>query len=77
MDIATIIGAVTGFGLVLIAIFMGGGFMWFVNVPSLMIVVGGTIGVTLMNYPLSAMLSVIGELLKTVFFISQDHLQKL
>ncbi len=60
MDIATIIGAVTGFGLVLIAIFMGGGFMWFVNIPSLMIVVGGTIGVTLMNYPLGAMLSVMG-----------------
>lgn len=67
MDIATIIGAVTGFGLVLIAILMGGGFMWFVNVPSLMIVVGGTIGVTLMNYPLSAMLSVMG-VAKNCFF---------
>jgi len=67
LDIATIIGAVTGFGLVLIAIFMGGGFMWFVNVPSLMIVVGGTIGITLMNYPLSAMLSVMG-VAKNCFF---------
>jgi chemotaxis protein MotA len=67
MDIATIIGAVTGFGLVLIAIFMGGGFIWFVNVPSLMIVVGGTIGVTLMNYPFSAMLSVMG-VAKNCFF---------
>jgi len=67
MDIATIIGAVTGFGLVLIAIFMGGGFMWFVNVPSLMIVVGGTIGITLMNYPLNVMLSVMG-VAKNCFF---------
>ena len=67
MDIATIIGAITGFGLVLIAIFMGGGFMWFVNIPSLMIVVGGTIGVTLMNYPLSAMVSVMG-VAKNCFF---------
>jgi chemotaxis protein MotA len=67
MDIATIIGAVTGFGLVLIAIFMGGGFIWFVNVPSLMIVVGGTIGITLMNYPFSAMLSVMG-VAKNCFF---------
>ncbi len=67
MDIATIIGAVTGFGLVLIAIFMGGGFMWFVNIPSLMIVVGGTLGVTLMNYPLNAMLSVMG-VAKNCFF---------
>jgi chemotaxis protein MotA len=67
MDIATIIGAVTGFGLVLIAIFMGGGFIWFVNVPSLMIVVGGTIGVTLMNYPFSVMLSVMG-VAKNCFF---------
>ncbi len=76
MDIATIIGAVTGFGMVLIAIFMGGGFMWFVNIPSIMIVVGGTIGVTLMNYPLAAMLSVMG-VAKNCFFISQDHLQTL
>jgi chemotaxis protein MotA len=67
MDIATIIVAVTGFGLLLIAIFMGGGFMWFVNVPSLMIVVGGTIGVTLMNYPFSVMLSVMG-VAKNCFF---------
>jgi chemotaxis protein MotA len=67
MDIATIVGAITGFGLVLIAIFMGGGFMWFVNIPSLMIVVGGTFGVTLMNYPLSAMMSVMG-VTKNCFF---------
>jgi len=67
MDIATIIGTVTGFGLVLIAILMGGGFMWFVNIPSLMIVVGGTIGVTLMNYPLGSMLSVMG-VAKNCFF---------
>lgn len=67
MDIATIVGVITGFGLMFAAILMGGGLTWFVNYPSLMIVVGGTIGVTLINYPLGPVLGVIG-VLKNAFF---------
>lgn len=52
MDIATIVGVVSAFGLVVIAILMGGGIGLFIDVPSLLIVVGGTIGATLINYPL-------------------------
>ena len=36
--------------------------VWFINYPSLMIVVGGTIGVTLINYPLGAVIGVMGVL---------------
>jgi len=39
MDIATILGVISAFGLVCIAIFMGGGIQLFVNIPALMIVV--------------------------------------
>ncbi len=67
MDIATIIGIVTAFALVLIAIFMGSGLTIFIDVPSLAIVVGGVIGVTLINYPLSDVLKVASVAMKTLF----------
>ena len=38
MDMAALLGVVTGFVLVIMAIKMGGGLMWFVNYPSMMIV---------------------------------------
>ena len=59
MDIATIIGLVLGIGLVLTSIAMGsGGLMPFVNVPSLMITVGGSIAALLINFPLKSVLGV-------------------
>lgn len=67
MDIATVLGIVSAFGLVLIAITMGGGIMLFVNLPSIMIVVGGTMGATMVNYPLKEVLGVL-QVVKNVFF---------
>lgn len=52
MDIATIIGIVSAFGLVLLAIATGGGLALFISPSALMIVVGGTLGATMINYPL-------------------------
>jgi chemotaxis protein MotA len=66
MDIATFFGVLSGFSLVLLAIKMGGGLLWFWNAPSAMIVLGGTIAVTLINYPLSDVLSVV-KVLKNAF----------
>ena len=51
MDIATILGIISAFGLVMVAIFMGGGLKIFVSIPTMMIVVDGTIGATMINYP--------------------------
>lgn len=67
MDLATLIGIVSAFGLVLIAILMGGGLVLFINIPSLMIVVGGTLGTTMINYPLKDVLGAI-NVVKNVFF---------
>jgi chemotaxis protein MotA len=67
MDIATVLGIVSAFGLVLAAIFMGGGLNIFVNVPSLLIVVGGTVGVTLIAYPLKDFLGVLKVVQKALF----------
>lgn len=60
MDITTFIGILVAGGLVIAAILIGGPADWFINYPSLMIVVGGTIGATLLAYPLSEVLSVFG-----------------
>jgi len=67
MDIATIAGVISAFGLVVLAIFMGGGLNIFVNVPALMIVVGGTLGVTMICYPLKDVLGVFKVVQKTIF----------
>ena len=57
MDIATLIGLVLAFGLIVGAILVGGGLGAFIDVPSLLIVVGGTAAVGLINYPLATFLS--------------------
>ncbi len=67
MDIATIVGILSAAGLVLGAIFMGSGLKIFINIPSLCIVMGGTIGVTLIAYPLKDFLSVIKVVQKALF----------
>ncbi|MBU2621884.1 MAG: MotA/TolQ/ExbB proton channel family protein [Proteobacteria bacterium] len=69
MDIATVAGIISAFGLVLVAIFMGGGLAMFVDVPSMMIVGGGTLGATMVNYPLKDILGVF-KVVKNAFFTS-------
>jgi len=58
MDIATLFGIFVAGGLVISAIMVGGPGSWFINTPSMMIVIGGTMGATLLNYPLSEILGV-------------------
>ena len=53
MDIASLTGIVCGLGLILSAILMGGDFSLFVNIPGIMIVVGGTLSATLLTFPLA------------------------
>lgn len=68
MDIATILGTLIAFGLVFQAMVSGSGIGMFIDVPSLSIVFGGTLGVTLMNFPLAQCLAVVKVTLKTVMF---------
>jgi len=49
MDLATIIGILLGFALIIGSMALGGPLMAFVNAPGLLIVVGGTIAAALMN----------------------------
>ena len=67
MDIATIVGLILAGALVMSAIVMGGPVSWFISVPSAMIVAGGTMGATLLSYPLAEVLGVF-KVAKNVFF---------
>jgi chemotaxis protein MotA len=53
MDIATVAGIVAGSTVVAIAIFLGGDVGTFVNIPSILIVVGGGFAATVIRFPLS------------------------
>jgi len=57
MDLATIIGLVLGLILIGSAIGTGPAPMAFVNMPSVLIVIGGTIAATLVRFPLKVVLS--------------------
>ena len=76
MDIATLVGIFVAGGLVISSILMGGSATWFINYPSLMIVVGGTMGATLLAYPLSDVFSVFG-VVKNVFMQRSQSAYKL
>lgn len=67
LDHATIWGVAAAFGLVFLSIALGGGFSSFFNFKSFLIVVGGTLGATLINYPL-ADLAKAGSIIRTVIF---------
>ncbi|MEW8021785.1 MAG: flagellar motor protein PomA [gamma proteobacterium symbiont of Phacoides pectinatus] len=68
MDIATLIGLLGGFGIIIGAIATGGDVMLFVNVPSLLIVVGGTFMVTLMQVSLGDFLGSFSIGLRAFFY---------
>lgn len=62
MDIATIVGLASGWGLVTITIVMGGSPAIFWSPQSILVVLGGTVAATLTNFPLGDVLSVFGTL---------------
>ena len=73
MDIATILGLILGFGLILTSIAMGGGGLGpFIDAPSMMIVFGGAIAASLINFPLGNVLGSFGVVLKCFLFKLPD-----
>ncbi len=57
MDIATIIGLLAGTGLVLSAIIIGGSALIFINIPGLLIVLGGTLATNFIKFSMKDVLS--------------------
>ncbi|MBU0742403.1 motility protein A [bacterium] len=74
MDFATLIGVVGAGALIMWAILMGGSITQFINVPSLIMVGGGTMMALLANYPLSRVLGMLAILKKTLTVATSDPL---
>jgi len=71
MDIATFIGILGGFGLLITAIGFGN-LPMFISVPSLLIVVFGTTAAVLVNFPLGDVIGMIGIVKKAFFSKVED-----
>ena len=76
MDIATIIGIVAGLGILATSIAMGGpgSLGAFIDLPSIMITVGGAVAATLINFPLKQILSVMRVSQKLIMAKEEDPL---
>lgn len=72
MDIATLLGMLIGFGLVVAAIATGGSIGAFIDVPSVLIVIGGTFAITTVSYSLGEIIKGQKLMLKAVFNKSGD-----
>ncbi|ACB84985.1 flagellar motor protein [Natranaerobius thermophilus] len=59
MDIATIIGLIAGVFLLIGAVFLEGNVDIFFNIPSALIVIGGTVAATLISYPINQFFSIV------------------
>ena len=67
MDLATIVGATAGFGLLIMGMALGGAsFSSFVDYPSVAIVIGGSLAALLVSYPLAHVLGM-GKIVKNCF----------
>ncbi len=66
MDIATIVGILLGFVVIIGAIVAGGGWQMFIHIPSLAITVGGMLCATLIHFSLPQFLGIFSIIKKTV-----------
>jgi len=75
MDLATLFGILGAFGIIISAIFVGGSAIIFVNPPSVLIVVGGTLFAVLIKFPLGHFLSAFKVAAKAFFNRPEDPLK--
>ena len=76
MDIATLVGFLAAVAVVLAAVMMGDDLSSIVNIPSLLVVLGGSFGVVLMRFSLGQFFGAVKVALKA-FFNKTDKLSEL
>ena len=76
MDLGTVIGLIGAFVLVLGSIVLGGG-AGFLNIPAVMVTVGGSFAATLINYPLPKIVGVMRVVRKAFTDRASDHISLL
>ncbi len=67
MDLATLIGFLAAAGIIIAAIFLGGSADTFFNVPSLLVVAGGTVGAVLMQFSIGQFFGAMKVGMKALF----------
>ena len=72
MDLATIIGLVVAFSLLIGAVMLGGSIAMFIDIPSILIVIGGSVAALFIKFRMGEVFSVVGILGKAFFNQSQD-----
>jgi chemotaxis protein MotA len=72
MDIATIIGFISGSILIISAIVLGGSPLIFINIPSILIVLGGTIAVTFVKFKMGDVIGSIAVAMKAFLVKMSD-----
>ncbi|GIW78417.1 MAG: chemotaxis protein MotA [Gemmatales bacterium] len=77
MDVATLIGLFAGSVLILVSIMMGGNMLDFINVPSLMITVGGCFSALLINFPLRSVIGMLGVVKQCFFYKLPDSKEEI
>lgn len=74
MDIGTLLGLILCFSLVFGSIAMGTGIAGFIDVPSMIIVAGGTFSVTFVMFPVGSVIGSLKAVMKAFLFKSPDPL---
>ena len=72
MDLATIIGLIAAFGLMITAITQGSSLMVFVDIAALTIVIGGTFGTVLVHFPFGDIMGAVKVASKAFMYKSQS-----
>lgn len=67
MDLATLIGTILGFLVIIGSILLGGSILIFVDIPSLAIVVGGMLCATMIHFSFAQFMSIFAIMKKTIF----------
>jgi chemotaxis protein MotA len=68
VDLATILGLLAAFGLIVAAIILGGSPGSFINIPAIFIVIGGTLAVTTICFSISEVSKTFSVVSKTIFY---------
>lgn len=80
MDIASLIGVISGVGFTAVTILLGSSLLLFWNLPSIMIVVGGTVAAAMIGNPLKDFLGVFKTAMKVFLFkleAPENHIKNL
>jgi chemotaxis protein MotA len=76
MDIATLVGLIAGFALVLMAILLGGSIGPFIDPPSILIVVAGSFAITTVSFNLGEVINAQMVMLKTILGSLPDPVEE-